>query len=253
MTWWTIAARDLRESLADGTLWRLGILFGAGGLVAGSLAVDGGGAPLVVAVLALGAAPLTAVLLAHDSLPARRASGRTRLTLSLPHSRRAYVLGTAAGAFGVAVGALAVAVGATSTVAVLGGGNADAGLIAAVTVVGVALTAALVAGTVAATATLRSPTLAAGVTVALYGGSLLWPVVVLLAAGLVGVPTESPVVTGVLALSPVQAAALALSVAGVSVTPLAGVLPWWAGVLVLAAWVVCATALAVQRFRRLEL
>lgn len=257
VTWRTVAARDLRESLADGTLRTLGVLFGAGGLLAGRLAADGGdggAVTLVVAALALGAAPLTAALLVHDSLPARRASGRTRLTLSLPLSRRAYVVGTAAGAVGVAVGALAVAVAAASAVVVLTGAAADAGLLAAVTVAGVALTAALAAGTTAATATLSSSsTLAAGATAALYGGSLLWPVVVLAGAGLVGAPAQSAVVTAVLALSPVQAAALALAAAGVSVTPLAAALPWWVGAVVLAAWTVGATALAVRRFGRLEL
>lgn len=254
MTWRTIAARDLREYWADGTLRNFAALFGALGLAAGVGAADGG-VQLAVAVgfLALGAAPLTAVLLAHDRLPTGVASGRARLTLSLPHSRRAYVAGTAVGVLGVAVGALALAVGAAAAAVAVAGAPADAGLLAALVAVGVALAAALVGGTFATTATLRSSTLAAGATAALYCGALAWPGVVGLATTVAGLDLPRVAVDALVVASPVQGAVLALAAGGVTVTPLAGALPWWAGVVSLGAWSIGGTAAAVHRFAGLDL
>lgn len=256
MTWQAIAGLDLTTYRADGTLRNFGAFFVLAGAATGALA-PAGSVPTLLGGFALFGAPLTAVTLAHEPLPSRVASGRTRLTLSLPHSRSEYVVGVGAVAFAVAAaaGVLAVLVGLVTAVAA--GTPVDVGSLVTVLAGAVALTAASVGATLAVTAGVRSTTLAATLA---YGGVLLafvWPMVVagfaVVLDATVGASVPQAVFDYAIPATPLYGALYALGFGGFS----AG-LAWpeaarVAGVLSLAAWSAGGTAFAVRRFDSLEL
>ena len=108
MTWPVVARRDLRELLAEKTLYYFCALFALVGGGVASIAARGQ-APTrlshLVALLFLFATPPLAVTFVQQAIPRSVTTGRIRLTLSLPHSRAAFVAGVGAAAV---VAALAV-------------------------------------------------------------------------------------------------------------------------------------------------
>lgn len=100
MSWRTIAEKDVRDALRDGTLqWNTLFLSLLGAALAYNHAQLGAGTELPTDLSALFtfAVPLSAVLVAHESIASERATDRIRTTLSLPHTRRSVVVGTAVG------------------------------------------------------------------------------------------------------------------------------------------------------------
>ena len=254
MTWQAVARLDLATYRADGTLRNFGVLFALGGVLVGATAPAD---PLSMLLGGIGllAAPTTAVTLAHDILPGRVVSGQVRVPLSLPHTRREYVVGVGAAAFGVAVAitVLAVFLGLLAATAV--GTPVDLPQVAGFLAAGVGLTAALVGGSLAVTAGVRSTTLAAALAYGLFAVSFVWPVVLAatdaVLAATVGVTVPGVALDYAVPVSPVYGAVYGLG--GVAATSLPMAAARAAGVLSLAAWSVGGTALAAERFDRLEL
>lgn len=257
MTWRVLARRDLREYRASGAVWKLAGVFALVGAGAG---VTGTAAPGLLSgalgAVAVFAVPLTAVSLAHDVLPGRAANGRARLTLSLPHSRRAFVAGTAAAVLALALLALTAAFAASLLVAAALGVAVDVATVAALFAVGVALAAAFVGGTLAATATLRSTTLAAALAYGAFLVSYAWPAVLAVATAVVeaaGVTLPDGTLDPVNAASPFYAALAVFSGIPVGGLGAGGGTALWLGVASLVAWAVGGTALAARRFDGVDL
>lgn len=259
MTWDVVARRDLREFRADRTLLYFGALFALLGGGLAFFATNGSTTQPFSDILPpvlLFAVPLTAVTLSHSAVPERAASGRLRLTLSLPHSRAAYVAGAGAASVAATVLLTALAAAVGVLVFLLRGGPIELlrllGLLAASSL----LAAAFVAGTLAFTAGSRSPTLSTATAYGFYLLSFIWPAVVAIAtvvlASEFGVTLPEGLAPHLVHCSPLFAFQAAVSLLDASAPSGGGVSPWF-GVLVLAAWVVLGYALAVRKFDRLAL
>jgi ABC-type transport system involved in multi-copper enzyme maturation permease subunit len=257
VTWRVLARRDLREYRAGGTLWKLAAVFALVGALAALTGTAASGLlSAALGLVAVFAAPLVAVSFAHDAVPGRVANGRARLTLSLPHSRRAFVAAAAAVAGSLAVLALTAAFSVGLAVAIAVGVAVDAATVAALYAVGVALATAFVGGTLAATVTLRSTTLAATAAYGAFLVSYAWPAVLGVAFAVLnaaGVTLPDGTLDLAVAASPFYAALAVFSgvpVGGLGGGPTTGT---WLGVVSLTAWAAGGIALAVRRFDRVDL
>lgn len=246
--WLRLARKDFLDSYRDRTLHYVGALYVAIGAVLGrqyNLYADPG-TPLsesaVVALLVV-LVPVTALSGAYDVLPSDRRSGRLRLLLTLPFSRRDVVAGTALGRAAV-VGALTAALlGSTGAVALVYGTVPPLVDLAVLTLASVLYGAATAGVVVAAgTPTAIGPLVLAGGGAGLFA-SLFWNDVVAAAwDALVGpVPAWYGALRGVDLLAAYPDAAAVAHGGDPS------------GVLLLVAWAVVATALGVGAFRRVAL
>jgi Cu-processing system permease protein len=258
VTWRVLAGRDLYEYRVSGTLWKVAVLFALAG-TAGAVPASAAAGLLTGALSVVGAfaVPLLAVSLAYGRIPERVASGRARLTLSLPHSARAFVAGSGAAVLAVSVLALASSFAAGTAVAAALGVAVDVANVVSVFVVGLALTAAFVGGTLAATATLRSTTLAAAVAYGWFLVSYAWPAVLTVVLALVevavGAQLDNVALEPVIAVSPPYAALALFNGVPLDSVGAENGATVWAGVTSLAAWTVGGTTLAARRFAASEL
>lgn len=158
MSWSLLAAKAFGDARRDHTLHYVVVLLAAVGAGLGrGYAVVAGSTPGVAppplsafAPLLLGVlTPLLTLTLAYDVVPAERRSGRIRLLLSLPHTRRDLVVGTALGRFGVVAAALAAVVFAQAAVAALLGAPVSALDVASYLLVTLCYAAALLGAVVA--------------------------------------------------------------------------------------------------------
>jgi Cu-processing system permease protein len=259
VTWPVVARRDLRTLRADNSLLIFGGFFA---LLAAALAygaTNRGVTPLptTLAMLFLFAVPLTAGTLTHEAVPNAVASGRARLTLSLPHSRAAFLAGAGAARLATTLLAVAAAVVVAAVVYVFRGAPLAPVAVVAVVAVAVLLAAAFVASTLAFTARSPSTTLAAATTFGFFLLALFWPVALafgrVVAAGQFGVRLGSGFVDTFVVLSPVYAYLNAVAAAGVDSVGTAGSAPDGVGALVLLAWTVLTFALAARNFDTVDL
>lgn len=260
MTWQVVARRDLDVLRADRSLVLFPVFFA---LLAAAMAFvftrGEGGTPLssALALLFVFAVPLTAGTVTHEAVPSAVSSGRTRLTLSLPHSRTTFLAGSGAARLAVTLASVATAVLVAGFTYGVRGGELGAVDVALVVALAAMLAAAFVAATLALTAGSTSTTLAAASTYAFFAVAFLWPVVVqllaLLASDWLGVTVGETVVDGAILCSPMFAFGNALGVAGIQVIGSSLSFSAWAGVLALAAWTPVGFAVAAARFDRLEL
>lgn len=260
MTWPAVARRDGRELAADNTLLvfvALFVVLGAG-IAYGSTGVERPG-PLsdALALVAMFAVPLTAGTVTHEAVPRNVASGRVRLTLSLPHSRRAFLAGVGAARLALVTAVFCLAVAAGAAVYLLRGGPLNAlrlGWLVAATVL---LGAAFVAVTLAVTARSRSTALAAAASYGFFLLAFTWPAAValgrVLLAGQFGVAVPESTADAVAQLSPVFAFRDAMAAVGATGGVAPGPLPAWACLLVLAAWAAVGFGIAEVRFSRVDL
>jgi len=260
VTWPVVARRDLRELLAEKTLYYFCALFALVGGGVASIAARGQ-APTrlshLVALLFLFATPPLAVTFVQQAIPRSVTTGRIRLTLSLPHSRAAFVAGVGAAAV---VAALAVtAAGVLGAVAMYLVRGAPVDLLGLVPVLAllVLLAAAFVGATLAFTARSRSTTLSVATGYGLLLLAFFWPVAVSLSTvvlgSTVGVPVPGRMVNTVTQLSPVFAYQNAVSALGLGIAGPVGHIPEWGGVVVLLAWAGLGYALAARRFGGIDL
>jgi Cu-processing system permease protein len=260
VTWQVLARRDLEVLRADRSLLLFPAffaLFAAG--IASVFTRGSGGTPLSsgLALLFVFAVPLTAGTVTHEAVPSAVSSGRTRLTLSLPHTRRAFLVGAGAARLAVTLASVATAVLVGGLTYAVRGGELAVVDVALVLALAVLLAAAFVAATLALTAGSTSTTLAAASTYAFVAVAFFWPVGVqllaLLASDWLGVTVGETAVDLAILCSPLFAFGNALGVAGIGSIGSSLSLPAWAGVLVLAAWPPLGVAVAVARFDRLDL
>ncbi|MFB6071739.1 MAG: ABC transporter permease subunit [Halobacterium sp.] len=262
MTWLVVARRDVREFRADDTLTYFGAFLGLLGAGIAFAATRGRGAPPLPSTLSVVftfAVPLTAVTLTHESIPSRVASGRIRLTLSLPHTRTEYVVGVGAAALASTLLVTGVAVAAAAVVYAVRGGQVAPLRLAGAFALAALLAAAFVAGSLAFTARSRSATLSTATGYGFFLLSFLWPAVVavveVVLAGQFRVAVPDAVRTAAVHASPIFAFAAALPGVGVDggFSPAVGSIPAWAGLLVLLAWAAAGTVLAAGRFDTVDL
>ncbi len=260
MTWPVVARRDLRALRADNSLAVFGGFFA---LLAAALAygaTNGPGVtplPAALALLFMFAVPLAAGTLTHEAVPSTVASGRVRLTLSLPHTRSTFLAGAGAARLTTTlVGVVAAIVVATGVYA-LRGAPVPAVRVLAVLALAAQLAAAFVAATLAFTARSTSTTLAAATTYGFFALALFWPIALSLGrvilAGQFGVQVGSAFVDSLVVASPLYAYVNALTVVGIDPVATTGSVPDGVGVAVLLAWTLAAFALAARRFGRIEL
>ncbi|WP_232703299.1 ABC transporter permease subunit [Halobacterium wangiae] len=260
MTWQVLARRDLRELLADRTLlYFCGFFALVGGGV--SLVAARGQSPTplagILAVLLMFGVPLTGGTIVHEAIPRSVTSGRVRLTLSLPHTREAFVAGAGAAALAATLAATGVGALAALAVYVFRGAPVDVFVTVQTLAVTALLGAAFVGATLAFTARSRSTTLAAATTYGFFLLSFVWPGVVAVGSvvltGQFGVPVPQQAVDTVVQLSPIYAYQNAVSAVGGGLTGPTGHLPEWGGVVVLLAWASLGYAVAAHRFGGIDL
>ena len=260
MTWFVVARRDLRMLAADNTLT---IFTGFFALLAAGISYGATSSPApgpltnTLSLLFMFAVPLTAGTLVHEAVPNAVGSGRIRLTLSLPHSRVAFLAGAGAARFAALLASVGAAVAAGVVVHALRGGPVSPFDVAVTVAVGALLGAAFVGATLALTARTSSATLAAATAYGFFLLAFAWPVVVglctVVLAGAFGVSLAPGTADTVVQLSPVYAYQNALNALGVSASAPVGLIPEWGGVVVLLAWVAGGFALAVRRFAARDL
>lgn len=260
MTWQVVARRDLRILREDNTLVLFGALFAVLAAGAAYVATNGTSAPPLsgpLASLFLFAVPMTAGVVTHEAVPSAVASGRARLTLSLPHTRWAFLAGTGAARLATTAGSVVVALVAGVVVYVVRGGPLDPVGAVAVVALAALLAAAFVAATLLFTAKSSSTTLAAATTLGFFLLSLLWPVAVTLGRVVLrselGVTVPDTVANVAVLCSPLFAYGNALGLAGVRSVASGPALPAWVGVLSLAAWTAFGFTAATRRFDRVDL
>ena len=260
MTWPVVARRDLRELLADSTLlYFCGFLalLGAGIAFLVARGQQPTSLPDILAVLFMLAVPVTAVIITHDAIPSRVANGRVRLSLSLPHSRAAFVAGIGAASVVATLAAAAAATLAALAVYLAYGAPTDALATVAMAAITCLLAAAFVGATLAFTARSRSTTLSAATAFGFFLLSFVWPAVVsvgvVVLAGSFGVSIPAGAAETATQLSPIYAYQNALSAVGLALSGSAGSLPEWGGVVVLLAWAGLGYALAARRFGGIDL
>ncbi len=206
----------------------------------------------VLSLLFMFAVPLTAGTLTHEAVPNAVASGRSRLTLSLPHTRTEFLAGAGAARLGAVLAAVGASVVAGAAVHLLRGGPVSLFAVAATVAFGALLGAAFVGATLAFTARSSSTTLAAVAAYGFFMLALAWPAAVALGtvvlAAQFGVSLEPGVADTVIQLSPIYAYQNALSAVGVNTSGPTGLIPEWGGAVVLLAWTVGGFALAARRF-----
>lgn len=258
VTWPVVARRDLRELRADNSFLYLGAF----------LALLGGGAAYVatatpgvatlagtMSLLVTFAVPLVATTLVHEQIPREVASGRSRLTLSLPHTRRAYVVGVGASGLAATLLVLAVAVLTALAVYLVRGGPLALPALAVTLAVAVLYAAAFVGGTLALTAASGSTTVGVVLGYGFVVVSFVWPGVVAagtaILAGELGVSVSGGTADAVVQLSPLYAWQNAMAAVDVNSGALTG--SPWRGLLVLLAWAVGGTLLAARRFDAIDL
>ncbi|WP_336035801.1 ABC transporter permease subunit [Halobacterium yunchengense] len=254
MTWPVIARRDVRVLRADDALLVYpGFLVLFAAVTAYDATGGRGGASLAATLSLLGllAVPFVASALTHEAVPGALASGRLRLTLSLPHSRRAFLGGAAVARFAAAFGSVAAAAAvATAVYAVRGGALAPVRTLATLALAAL-LAAAFVAATLALTARSTSTTYAAAAAVGFVVAAYAWPAAVQFGDSLAGSHLGAGVPDAAVLASPVYAYASAASSAGGP--PATAVGDAVVGAFVLAAWTAVGFALAARRFGRVEL
>lgn len=260
MTWPVVARRDLRELLADNTLLYFCALFALLGAGVAFLATRGQqptSLPNVLVMLFVFVVPVTAVTLAHESIPRNVANGRVRLTLSLPHSRAAFVAGVSAATFAATLAATTAAALAALVVYVARGAPTELLGAAALLAATGLLAAAFVGATLAFTARSRSTTLAAATAFGFFVVSFVWPAVVtagtVVLAGGFGVTLPAGGFETAIQLSPIYAYQNAVSAVGLNVSGPAGHVPEWGGFVVLFAWAALGYAIAAGRFGGVDL
>lgn len=260
MTWRVVARRDLRVIHADNYLLFFGGFFALLAAAAAYGITRGVGGPSLassLAMLFLFAVPLTAVTMTHEAVPGGVASGRVRLTLSLPHRRSMLLAGAGAARLALTLVSVLAAALLGSIVFVVRGGALALGEVVIVAALAVLLAAAFVAATLALTARSSSTTLAAATTYGFVLLSLFWPIVVNVAGvvfgGQFGVVVAQDTLNAVVLGSPMYAYGAALEFVGGNPVSVTGSYSPWLGVAVLAAWIAVGFALAVWRFDSVEL
>lgn len=260
MTWQVIARRDLDVLHADRSLLLFPAFFALLALgISYAFTVGRGSTPLSrsLALLFAFAVPLTAGTVTHEAVPSAVSSGRSRLTLSLPHSRSAFLAGSGAARLAVTLASVAAAVLVGALTYAVRGGDLSVVDVALVVALAALLAAAFVAATLALTAGSTSTVLAAASTYAFFLVAFVWPAVVqvlaLLASDLLGVTVGETALDVAVLCSPIFAFGNALGAAGIQVVGSSIPFSAWAGVLVLAAWTPLGLAAAAARFGRLEL
>lgn len=177
--WLRLARKDFHDARRDRTLYYMGVLYVAFGVVLGrdyalsnpGTALSGGVAPVLLVLLL----PVTALAASFDALPEQRRHGRLRLLLTLPHPRAGVVAGTMLGRTAVVAtlsGTYLAVLAATATVYGVVPPLADLSMVA----VGATLYAGAVSAVVVAAGvwTGSGPLALAAAAVALFG-SLTWP------------------------------------------------------------------------------
>jgi ABC-type transport system involved in multi-copper enzyme maturation permease subunit len=258
VTWPVVARRDLRALRADNSLLVYGGFFAlaAAALAYGSTNAGLTPLPSTLALLFLFAVPLTAGTLTHEAVPSGVATGRIRLTLSLPHPRSSLLAGAGAARLTVTLAGAVAAIAVAAVVYALRGAPVPVVRVLAVLALAALLAAAFVAATLALTAGSTSTTVAAATTYGFFVVAFFWPVALSLARTVLasyGVSVGGGAVDAVVVASPVFAYANALTVVGVDSVTTAGSVPDGVGAVVLFAWTVAGFALAVRRFDRVEL
>lgn len=259
MTWQVVARRDLRTLRADNSLLIFGGFFAllAAALAHGATTRGVTPLPATLGLLFTFAVPLTAGVLTHEAVPKAVASGRARLTLSLPHSRTAFLAGVGAARLATTLVAVAAAVLVAGVVyAARGAPLAPVGVVAVVAATAL-LAAAFVAATLAFTARSTSTTLAAATTFGFFLLALFWPIALVLGRSIAvvqfGIPLGRGFVETFVVVSPLYAYLNALTVVGVDAVATPGSVPDGVGVAVLLGWTGLAFALAARRFDGVEL
>ncbi|MCD2203059.1 ABC transporter permease subunit [Halobacterium sp. KA-6] len=260
MTWPVVARRDLRALHADNSLAVFGGFFALLAAVLAYGATNGAGVtPLstALALLFMFAVPLAAGTLTHEAVPSAVASGRVRLTLSLPHSRSTFLAGAGAARLTTTLVAVVAAIVVATVVYALRGAPVPALRVLAVLALAALLAAAFVAATLAFTARSTSTTLAAATTFGFFALALFWPIALSLVrvvlAGQFGVQVRLGLTDLLVVASPLYAYVNALTVVGIDPVATTGSVPDGVGVAVLLAWTLVGFALASRRFARIEL
>lgn len=253
MTWPVVARRDLRELRADNSLLYVGAFLALLGGGAAYLATNPPGVATLAgttSLLVMFVVPLMAVTLVHEQIPREVDTGRARLTLSLPHTRLAYVVGVGAAGLAATMLVLAVAVAVALAVYLVRGAPLSLSSLAAVLALAALFAAAFVGGALALTARTRSTTIGVAYGYGFLVMSFLWPAFVAagstLVTGELGVPISSGTADAVVQLSPFYAWQNAMSVVDVNSGTVTG--SAWRGVVVLLAWAVGGTLLGARRF-----
>lgn len=253
VTWLVVARRDLRELRADNSFLYLGAFLALlGGAAAYGATATPGVATLAgtMALLVMFAVPLVATTLVHEQIPREVDTGRSRLTLSLPHTRRAYVTGVGAAGLAATLVVLAVAVVVALAVYLARGGPLALPSLAVTLAIAALYAAAFVGGTLALTAASRSTTVGVVLGYGFVLVSFLWPGLVAagtaILAGELGVSVSGGTTDAVVQLSPLYAWQNAMGVVDVNTGTITG--SAWRGVLVLLAWAAGGTLLAARRF-----
>lgn len=260
VTWPALARRDLRELFADRTLY---YFCGAFALIGGGIALVSvrGHSPTplagILTVLFMFGVPLTAVTITNEAIPSSVASGRIRLTLSLPHTREAFVAGVGAAAVAATLLATGSAIVVAGAVYVVRGAPLDVSTLVPVAGVTALLAAAFVGASLALTARSRSTTLSAATTYGFFLLAFLWPAGVTLGSvvlsGQFGVQIPRVTAETVTQLSPIYAYQNTVSAVGLDLGAPVGHIPEWGGVVVMAAWAGLGYALAATRFGGIDL
>ncbi|MCG1004514.1 MULTISPECIES: ABC transporter permease subunit [Halobacterium] len=257
--WPVVARRDLRTLRADNSLRIFGGLFAllAFGFAYGATNAGVTPLPTTLALLFMFAVPLTAGTLTHEAVPSAVASGRVRLTLSLPHSRSAFLAGAGAARLATTLVSVVAAIVVATVVYAVRGASVPAVRVLAVLALAALLAAAFVAATLAFTARSTSTTLSAATTFGFFLLAFFWPILLAIGrtvlSGTFGVNVSSSLIDTLVVASPTYAYASALTVVGVEPVASVASVPDGAGAAVLLAWTAVGFALAARRFGRLEL
>lgn len=180
MSWRVIAEKDVRDAVRDGTLqWNTLFLTLLGAAIAYNHAQLGSGNELPTDLSALFTlvVPLAAVLVAHESIAYERGTGRIHTTLSLPHTRRSVVVGTAVGRGVVVATAVWVALAVAGFIAIVSAAPISPRVYLGYSVATIFLGVAVAAMTVGISALYRSTTLALVTGVCFVLVSLGWPTI----------------------------------------------------------------------------
>jgi ABC-2 type transport system permease protein len=272
MTWQAVARKDFADAIRSRSLWAVAGLFvvvttGSSLLVtllsvrSGSAAESIVGLTRLLKLLAGVLVPMTAVLVGYRAIVGERETGSIKLLLSLPHERRAVVLGKLVGRSLVVAVAVLAGFGLSTALAVVFAPSAFP-VFVGVTVVTLLFAVAFVAIAVGLSAASGSARRAAtGAFGAFVVSNILWQRI----PGIYGAVTGSGGATPawiyfIQRLSPSGAyngaytlfagtRSLEAAIGG----PVPPYLSWWAAVAILVGWVVLPTWLGYRRFERADL
>lgn len=272
MTWRAVARKDFADAIRSRSLWPVAGLFvlvttGTSlvltlfSIQSASAADSIVGIARLLKLLAGVLVPVTAVLVGYRAVVGERETGSIKLLLSLPHERRAVVLGKLVGRAAVVSVAVVAGFGlSTAVVAVFAPTTLPIFLgVTLLTVLFAVAFVAIAVGLSAATGSARRA--AAGAFGAFVVSDIVWQRVPGIYNVLSGGSGPTPAwIYFVQRLSPSGAYNGAFSVVGGSSSlqaslggPVPPYLTWWAAVLVLVGWIVLPTWLGYRRFERADL